>query len=58
REVFGTKVFGYLHDYRMEQAKVMLAANKTPVAEVANAVGYSHLGYFGFGNDCISTSFG
>ena len=30
----------------MEQAKVMLAANKTPVAEVANAVGYSHLGYF------------
>lgn len=46
REVFGTKVFGYLHDYRMEQAKVMLAANKTPVAEVANAVGYSHLGYF------------
>ncbi|MBW4619680.1 MAG: AraC family transcriptional regulator [Cyanosarcina radialis HA8281-LM2] len=46
REVFGTTVFGYLHDYRMEQAKVMLAGSKMQVAEVANAVGYSHLGYF------------
>ncbi|BAB76624.1 MULTISPECIES: helix-turn-helix transcriptional regulator [Nostocaceae] len=46
REVFGTTVFGYLHDYRMEQAKMMLAGSKIQVAEVANAVGYSHLGYF------------
>ncbi len=46
REVFGTTVFGYLHDYRMEQAKIMLAGSKMQVAEVANAVGYSHLGYF------------
>lgn len=46
REVFGTTVFGYLHDYRMEQAKIMLAGSKIQVAEVANAVGYSHLGYF------------
>jgi AraC family transcriptional regulator, transcriptional activator of the genes for pyochelin and ferripyochelin receptors len=46
REVFGTTVFGYLHDYRMEQAKVMLAGSKMQVTEVANAVGYSHLGYF------------
>jgi AraC family transcriptional regulator, transcriptional activator of the genes for pyochelin and ferripyochelin receptors len=46
REVFGTTVFGYLHDYRMEQAKIMLAGTKMQVAEVANAVGYSHLGYF------------
>ncbi|PIG94311.1 AraC family transcriptional regulator [Gloeocapsopsis sp. IPPAS B-1203] len=46
REVFGTTVFGYLHDYRMEQAKVMLGGTKMQVAEVANAVGYSHLGYF------------
>ena len=46
REVFGTTVFGYLHDYRMQQAKIMLAGTKMQVAEVANAVGYSHLGYF------------
>ncbi|MBW4642030.1 MAG: AraC family transcriptional regulator [Goleter apudmare HA4340-LM2] len=47
REVFGTTVFGYLHDYRMEQAKMMLASNsKIQVTEVANMVGYSHLGYF------------
>ncbi|MDM9382611.1 AraC family transcriptional regulator [Chlorogloeopsis sp. ULAP01] len=46
QEVFGTTVFGYLHDYRMEQAKMMLAESKMQVAEVANAVGYSHLGYF------------
>ena len=46
REVFGTTVFGYLHDYRMEQAKVMLGGTKMQVAEVANAVGYSHLSYF------------
>ena len=30
----------------MEQAKVMLAGSKMQVAEVANAVGYLHLGYF------------
>ncbi len=46
REVFSTTVFGYLHDYRMEQAKIMLAGTQMQVAEVANAVGYSHLGYF------------
>jgi len=46
REVFGSTVFGYLHDYRMEQAKMMLGGTKMQVAEVANAVGYSHLGYF------------
>ncbi|MFN6562897.1 MAG: helix-turn-helix transcriptional regulator [Nostoc sp. ChiSLP01] len=46
REVFETTVFGYLHDYRMEQAKIMLRGSKMQVAEVANAVGYSHLGYF------------
>ncbi len=46
RKVFGTTLFGYLHDYRMEQAKIMLSGTQMQVAEVANAVGYSHLGYF------------
>ncbi len=39
RQIFGTTVFGYLHDHRMEQAKQMLA-------QVAHAVGYSHLSHF------------
>ncbi|MDF5709345.1 MAG: AraC family transcriptional regulator [Nostoc sp. S4] len=46
KEIFGTTVFGYLHDYRMEQAKMMLSGTKMQVAEVSNAVGYAHLGYF------------
>ena len=46
KEIFGTTVFGYLHDYRMEQAKIMLSGTKMQVAEVSNAVGYAHLGYF------------
>jgi AraC family transcriptional regulator, transcriptional activator of the genes for pyochelin and ferripyochelin receptors len=46
REVFDTTVFGYLHDYRMEQAKLLLCDRATSVATVANMVGYAHLGYF------------
>jgi AraC family transcriptional regulator, transcriptional activator of the genes for pyochelin and ferripyochelin receptors len=46
REIFDTTVFGYLHDYRMEQAKLLLCDRATSVATVANIVGYSHLGYF------------
>ncbi|MGI2904613.1 helix-turn-helix transcriptional regulator [Tolypothrix sp. VBCCA 56010] len=46
KEIFGTTVFGYLHDYRMEQAKIMLSGTQMQVAEVSNAVGYAHLGYF------------
>jgi AraC family transcriptional regulator, transcriptional activator of the genes for pyochelin and ferripyochelin receptors len=46
RQIFGTTVFGYLHDHRMEQAKQMLAEQKLSVAQVAHAVGYSHLSHF------------
>jgi AraC family transcriptional regulator, transcriptional activator of the genes for pyochelin and ferripyochelin receptors len=46
REVFGTTVFGYLHDYRMEKAKLLLCARDTNVATVANTVGYTHFGHF------------
>jgi AraC-like DNA-binding protein len=45
RQIFGTTVFGYLHDYRMEQAKQMLTEQKLTVAQVAHAVGYSHLSH-------------
>ena len=46
RQIFGTTVFGYLHDHRMEKAKQMLAEQKLSVAQVAHAVGYSHLSHF------------
>ncbi|MEH2088171.1 MAG: AraC family transcriptional regulator [Nostoc sp.] len=46
RQIFGTTVFGYLNDYRMEQAKQILTEQKLTVAQVAHAVGYSHLSHF------------
>ncbi|MBV6623054.1 MAG: helix-turn-helix transcriptional regulator [Rivularia sp. (in: Bacteria)] len=40
QQVFGTTVFGYLHDYRMERAKeLLLEANA--VSQVARTVGYA-----------------
>ena len=46
RELFGTTVFGYLTHQRMEQAAQRLREGNITVAEVANLVGYSHLGHF------------
>ncbi|MBE9058231.1 helix-turn-helix domain-containing protein [Sphaerospermopsis sp. LEGE 08334] len=46
REVFGTTVFGYLHNYRMEMAKMLLQEGEQNVAEVASYVGYSNPGHF------------
>ncbi|MEM7712158.1 MAG: AraC family transcriptional regulator [Cyanobacteria bacterium P01_A01_bin.68] len=46
KELFGTSVFGYLTDKRMIQAEKLLRQNNSSVAEVANLVGYSHLGHF------------
>lgn len=46
RQVFGTTVFGYLHDYRMEQARLLLIEQKLAIALVAHTVGYSHLSHF------------
>ncbi|MDM9382400.1 AraC family transcriptional regulator [Chlorogloeopsis sp. ULAP01] len=40
RQVFGTTVFGYLHDYRMHRARQLLEAQTMSVQEVARAVGY------------------
>lgn len=41
RQVFGTTAFGYLHDYRMIQARQLLIEQKMKVEEVAHAVGYA-----------------
>jgi AraC-like DNA-binding protein len=43
QELFGTTVFGYLTEKRMEQAEILLREGNSSVAEVANIVGYSHL---------------
>ncbi|MGI2902596.1 helix-turn-helix transcriptional regulator [Tolypothrix sp. VBCCA 56010] len=41
RYCFGTTVFGYLHDYRMEQARLLLIAGQLSVKQVARVVGYA-----------------
>ncbi|MEH2263861.1 helix-turn-helix transcriptional regulator [Nostoc sp.] len=46
RQVFGTTVFGYLHNHRMEIARQLLQDGKMRVATVANEVGYANPGHF------------
>jgi AraC-like DNA-binding protein len=45
-ELFGTTVFGYLTDRRMEYAEKLLLQGNITVSEVANQVGYSNPGHF------------
>ncbi len=59
-QVFGTTVFGYLHDYRLERSQQLLDAGEMNVTEVAHAVGYASLPSFSkafrkkFGNSPIA----
>ena len=46
RQVFGTTVFGYLRECRMERARLLFEKRELNVADVAFAVGYTHLGHF------------
>ena len=46
RKLFGTTVVGYLNQLRIQQAEALLRTGTLSVAEVANSVGYSHLGHF------------
>ena len=46
RKVFGTSVFAYLRDRRIEKARAMLESGNMSVTEVACAVGYSSLSHF------------
>ena len=41
RQIFGTTAFGYLHDRRMEQAKMLLLERQLSVNQVAQLVGYA-----------------
>jgi AraC-like DNA-binding protein len=46
RQVFGTTVFGYVYDRRMEQARHLLLQGDLKVEEVAQAVGYANRSRF------------
>jgi len=46
KELYGTTVFGYLRDKRMEQALLLLEMDKISVYEVAIATGYSNPSHF------------
>lgn len=43
---FGTTVFGYLNQYKMERAKAMLIAGDVKIAEVSDKMGYKHATHF------------
>lgn len=40
QQIFGTTVFGYLQNYRMQQARQLLHNSNVTIASVAAAVGY------------------
>ncbi|MEM7062464.1 MAG: AraC family transcriptional regulator [Cyanobacteria bacterium P01_B01_bin.77] len=46
KQVFGTTLVGYLTQQRLHQAQQRLCTGDYTVAEVANQVGYAHLGHF------------
>jgi AraC-like DNA-binding protein len=46
RQVFGTTVFGYLSNHRMELARHLLSDRQLSVTAVANTVGYANQGHF------------
>jgi AraC-like DNA-binding protein len=46
RQVFGTTVFGYLHDCRMERSRQLLEAGEMTVARAAQAVGFANRSHF------------
>lgn len=46
QELFGTTPFSYLSEKRMEWAEQLLRQENMTIAEVANKIGYSHLGHF------------
>ena len=46
KQVFGTTVFGYLHQHRMETARQLLHSRRFNVKEVAQSVGYANQSRF------------
>lgn len=46
RQVFGTTAFGYLHGYRLEQARQLLEEGHLNVSEVARRIGFVNRSHF------------
>jgi AraC-like DNA-binding protein len=46
RACFGTTVFGYLHDYRMERSRQLLESGDLNIAEAARQVGFVNRSHF------------
>lgn len=46
RSLFGMTMVGYLTEQRLQQAELLLRNTDRTVADIANYVGYAHLGYF------------
>mgnify|MGYP002777060169 CR=1 FL=1 len=46
KQVFGTTVFGYVYECRMQQAQQMLQARQMNIEEVARALGYANRSSF------------
>lgn len=46
RQVFGTTVFGYLHEQRLVRSQQLLAAGRVSVTEAAQLVGFASRGHF------------
>lgn len=42
KQLFGTTVFGYLYNYRMEQAQELLRESNLTIAQIAHRVGYGN----------------
>ncbi len=47
KELYGTTVYGFLREYRMQQAKLLFERDHKSVTDVACAVGYSNVSHFG-----------
>lgn len=46
RQVFGTTAFGYLHNYRLEQARQLLEERRLNISEIAQVIGFANRSYF------------
>ncbi|MCX2451728.1 AraC family transcriptional regulator [Pedobacter sp. PLR] len=46
KAAYGTTVYGYLNQYKMEQAKAMLLQGDSRVSEVSEKMGYKHATHF------------
>jgi AraC family transcriptional regulator, transcriptional activator of the genes for pyochelin and ferripyochelin receptors len=46
RQVFGKTAFGYLHDYRLEQARQLLEERQLNISEIAQTIGFASRSYF------------